>query len=41
MIQGLNQDHEIILRMLAQAPEDGEPGMLPDIGDTPTAIDVN
>ncbi len=36
LIEGVYQGHEIILRMLAQAPEDGEPVMLLDIGDTPT-----
>ncbi len=41
LIEGVYQGHEVILRMLAQAPEDEEPGMVLDVGETPAAIDVN
>ncbi len=41
LIEGIYQGHEVVLRMLAEAPEDEEPGMLLDVGETPAAIDVN
>ncbi len=41
LIEGVYQGQEVILRILAQAPDDEEPGMLLNDGETPAAIDVN
>ncbi len=41
LIEGVCQGHEIVLRMLAEAPDDEEPGMLLDVGEASAATDVN
>ncbi len=40
-IEGRYQGHEVVLRILAEAPEDEEPGMALDLGDAAEPADVN
>ncbi len=41
VIDGYYQGHEVLLRILAEAPEDEEPGMLLEVGDATAATVVN
>ncbi len=40
-IEGRYQGHEVVLRILAEAPDDEEPGMALDLGDETDPADVN
>ncbi len=40
-IEGRYQGHEVVLRILAEAPDDEEPGMALDLGEETDPADVN